>query len=46
MKDVLNKLILSGTILFSGKKFIVARSTKFNIWIFRPNKKSFIKKPF
>ncbi|MBU0569812.1 DUF3800 domain-containing protein [Patescibacteria group bacterium] len=36
MKYVLNKLILNGTILFSGKKFIVAKSTKFNIWMFRP----------
>lgn len=40
MKHALNKLILSGTILFSGKKFIIARSTKFNIWMFKPNKKS------
>lgn len=39
MKYVLNKLILSGTIMFSGKKFIIARSTKFNIWMFRPTKK-------
>lgn len=40
MKYVLNKLVLSGTIMFSGKKFIIARSTKFNIWMFKPNKKS------
>lgn len=38
MKYVLNKLILNGTILFSGKKFIVAKSTKFNIWVFKPRK--------
>lgn len=40
MKYVLNKLVLNGTIMFSGKKFIIARSTKFNIWMFKPNKKS------
>ena len=36
MKYVLNKLILNGAIHFTGKKFIVAKSTKFNIWFFRP----------
>ncbi len=36
MNYVLNKLILNGAIMFSGKKFMVARSTKFNIWIFKP----------
>lgn len=40
MKYVLNKLIMTGTIMFSGKKFIIARSTKFNIWVFKPHKKS------
>lgn len=41
MKQVIDKQIYSGSIKYSGKKFLVARSTKFNIWIFRPkNKKS------
>ena len=44
MKYVLNRLILNGTILFSGKKFIVAKSTKFNIWVFKPKKRN--KKPW
>jgi hypothetical protein len=39
MKHVVDKLIYSGSIMYSGKKFFVARSTKFNIWIFKPNKK-------
>ena len=40
MKHVMDKLSDSGTIKISGKKYLVARSTKFNIWLFRPNKKN------
>lgn len=40
MKYVFDKLIYSGTIKISGKKFIVARSTRFNIWLFRPKNKN------
>lgn len=40
MKYVLNILTLNGSILFSGKKFVVAKSTKFNIWVFKPSKKA------
>lgn len=40
MKYVIDKLILSRAIKFTGKKYYVAKSTKFNIWLFRPNKKS------
>lgn len=40
MKYVFNKLIYSGTIKISGKKFLVARSTRFNIWLFRPKNKN------
>jgi hypothetical protein len=36
MKYVMDKLIYSGTIKIEGKKYLVARSTKFNIWLFRP----------
>lgn len=39
MKYVIDKLIYSGTIKIQGKKFLVAKSTKFNIWLFKPNKK-------
>lgn len=38
MKHVIDKLILSRAIQVSGKKYYVARSTKLNIWLFRPNK--------
>ncbi len=42
MKYVFDKLIYSGTIKIVGKKFLIARSTRFNIWLFRPkNKNSF-----
>lgn len=41
MKYVFDKLIYSGTMKFDGKNYMVVRSTKFNIWLFRPtNKKS------
>jgi hypothetical protein len=39
MKYVINKLVYSGTIMISGKKFLIAKSTKFNIWVFKPNTK-------
>lgn len=40
MKYIFDKITLSGAILVEGKKYYVARSTKFNIWLFKPNKKS------
>jgi len=40
MKYIFDKITLSGAIQVKGKKYFVARSTKFNIWLFRPNKKS------
>ena len=39
MKHVVDKLIYSGHIMFSGKQFLIAKSTKFNIWVFKPNNK-------
>ncbi len=39
MKHVIEKMLLSRAIKVSGKKYYVARSTKFNIWLFRPNKR-------
>ena len=39
MKYIFDKLIYSGTIQTTGKRYIVARSTKFNIWMFRPRNK-------
>ena len=39
MKYVFDKLIYSGTMKFDGKNYMVVRSTKFNIWLFRPNNK-------
>ena len=40
MKYIFEKIALSGAIKIEGKKFYVAKSTKFNIWLFKPNKKS------
>lgn len=41
MKYIFEKITLSGAIKVSGKSYYVAKSTKFNIWLFRPrNKKS------
>lgn len=40
MKYVFDKLIYSGMIKISGKKFLIARSTRFNIWLFRPKNKN------
>ncbi|OGF50397.1 MAG: hypothetical protein A2231_02575 [Candidatus Firestonebacteria bacterium RIFOXYA2_FULL_40_8] len=39
MKHIFEKIVLSGGIKIEGKKYLVAKSTKFNIWLFRPNKK-------
>lgn len=36
MKYVFEKIALSGAIKMSGKKYFVAKSTKFNIWLFKP----------
>jgi hypothetical protein len=36
MKYILEKIVLSGAIQLKGKKYYVARSKKFNIWLFRP----------
>jgi len=40
MKYVFEKITLSGAISVSGKKYYVAKSTKFNIWLFRPKPKT------
>jgi hypothetical protein len=40
MKYILERIVLSGAIQIKGKKYYVARSKKFNIWLFRPNKKT------
>jgi hypothetical protein len=39
MKHIMDKMIYSGAIKISGGKYLVARSTKFNIWLFRPRNK-------
>jgi hypothetical protein len=36
MKYVIDKIVLSGAIKFIGKTFYIAKSTKFNIWLFKP----------
>jgi hypothetical protein len=36
MKYVIDKLVYSGTIKIEGKKYLIARSAKFNVWLFRP----------
>lgn len=36
MKYVFEKMTLSGAIFVSGKSYYVAKSTKFNIWLFKP----------
>jgi len=41
MKYIFDKIVLSGAFKFTGKSYMVVKSTKFNIWLFRPrNKKS------
>lgn len=39
MRYIFEKITLSGVIKVSGKKFYVAKSTKFNIWLFKPGNK-------
>lgn len=39
MKYIFEKITLSGAIKFSGKNYYVAKSTKFNIWVFKPGNK-------
>jgi hypothetical protein len=39
MKYIFEKVALSGAIKISGKTYYVAKSTKFNIWLFRPRNK-------
>jgi hypothetical protein len=38
MKYVFDKLLYSGIVQISGKQYLVAKSTRFNIWLFRPKK--------
>lgn len=40
MKYVFDKIVLSGSFRFTGKTYMVVRSTKFNIWLFRPKYKN------
>lgn len=40
MKYVFEKITLSGAISVAGKKYYVAKSTKFNIWLFKPRPKN------
>lgn len=39
MKYVVDKLIYSAFVKVEGKKYLIAKSTKFNIWKFRPKEK-------
>lgn len=39
MKYIFEKISLSGAMFISGKKYYVARSTRFNIWLFKPRNK-------
>lgn len=39
MKHIFNKMVYSGTMKIISKKFYIVKSTKFNIWIFKPNNK-------
>ena len=36
MKYILEKMIYSGYMKIYSKKFMVVKSSKFNIWIFKP----------
>lgn len=40
MKYVMDKIIYSGALKFDGKNYLVVRSTRFNIWLFRPKNKN------
>lgn len=39
MKYVLDKIIYSGALKFDGKNYLIVKSTRFNIWLFRPRNK-------
>ena len=39
MKYIVEKITLSGAIKFSGKNYYIAKSTKFNIWLFKAGNK-------
>jgi len=39
MKYIFDKIVLSGAFKFTGKSYMVVKSTKFNIWLFRPRNK-------
>lgn len=39
MKYIFEKIALSGAIKIEGKKYYIAKSTKFNIWLFKPGNK-------
>jgi hypothetical protein len=39
MKYVLDKIIYSGALKFDGKNYLVVKSTRFNIWLFKPKNK-------
>lgn len=40
MKYILDEIVLSGSFKFTGKTYMVVKSTKFNIWLFRPKNKN------
>ncbi len=40
MKRVFDRLVFSGTFKIEGKHFMVVRSTRLNIWLFRPRNKN------
>jgi hypothetical protein len=39
MKYVLDKIIYSGALKFDGKNYLIVKSTRFNIWLFKPKNK-------
>jgi hypothetical protein len=39
MEYILNKIVLSGSFKFTGKKYMIVKSTKLNIWLFKPKNK-------
>jgi len=40
MKYIMDKIIYSGALKFDGKHYLVVKSTRFNIWLFRPKNKN------
>ncbi len=40
MKYIMDKIIYSGALKFDGKRYLVVKSTRFNIWRFRPKNKN------